>query len=165
MKIKAIVVSMQEQAVTYIGILLKTGLGLNRKILAFCNTVRSCTKHYLSEQYLCSFSNWCQDSENTAQRYETSVDHVNQCLISAFLSSSGLSESSATLQIKSMIYLHCFITPVHQISVVMLNLEVKRKSKNNHLEKDKLPISGLVFRQSLKALEKMRPPASRAAGP
>lgn len=64
------------------------------------------------------------------------------------------------LQIKSMIYLHCFITPVHQISVVMLNLEVKRKSKNNHLEKDKLPISGLVFRQSLKALEKMRPPAS-----
>lgn len=88
------------------------------------------------------------------------LDHVNQCLISAFLSSSGLSETSATLQIKSMIYLHCFITPVHQISVVMFNLEEKRESKNNHLENDKLPISGLVFRQSLKALEKMSPSAS-----
>lgn len=61
--------------------------------------------------------------------------------------------SNSVNQVYDLSPLFYFITPVHQISVVMLNLKVKRERKNNHLEKDKLHISGLVLRQSLKPLK------------
>lgn len=68
--------------------------------------------------------------------------------------------SNSVNQVYDLSPLFYFITPVHQISVLMFNLKVERESKNNHSEKDKLHISGLVFRQSLKAPENMSPPSA-----
>lgn len=121
------------------GILLRTILGLTRNRFWHSETgnTGSCTKHNLSEQSLCSFSNQHQDCDKLHKdTLETNLDHMTQhlsCLPQFIRPKGNLSISVHTDHDFSLQFR--FMIPVNEVSVARFNMKVKSERKKNQSER------------------------------